>query len=293
MFSEPGNTPYRQIAPSKKASSAGWIAKRGTNGQPRKNNTMIHFPFMRIYNCKCPAPAPRATPFTVHAPFAQQDAHKPARPAPPLQGIKKTGHIRPFSFSIPFRTKRGYSSSGAFSSTAISPKRASYSRRLWIRVSVKAFGRTGRHGDTLQHVGGDDALHTRLGREIGQADAKGNQHVILRVTNLKGIRVGGAHFLGMHVQAHLLFFGHDGSPRLKVSDRVPDIPARCLSDTRKPCRRKSTEPLQKRIRDRQGAFLHLYSFTQENPLPRTFSVFSMMTNACLSCRKMSSSNSRI
>lgn len=28
MFSEPGNTPYRQIAPSKKASSAGWIAKR-------------------------------------------------------------------------------------------------------------------------------------------------------------------------------------------------------------------------------------------------------------------------
>ena len=229
----------------------------------------------------------------MHTPFAR---HKDARTSsaaapPPLQGIKKTGHIRPFSFSIPFRTKRGYSSSGAFSSTAISPKRASYSRRLWIRVSVRRLAVRG----VMAIRSSMSAVTTPFtpGREIGQADAKGNQHVILRVTNLKGIRVGGAHFLGMHVQAHLLFFGHDGSPRLKVSDRVPDIPARCLSDTRKPCRRKSTEPLQKRSRDRQGAFLHLYSFTQENPLPRTFSVFSMMTNACLSCRKMSSSNSRI
>ena len=62
-FSEPGNTPYRQIAPSKKASSAGWIAKRKASNTDDANKPYL-FSFMKIYNCKCPAPAPRATPFT-------------------------------------------------------------------------------------------------------------------------------------------------------------------------------------------------------------------------------------
>jgi hypothetical protein len=63
MFSEPGNTPYRQIAPSKKASSAGWIAKREASNTDDANKP-YPFSFMKIYNCKCTAPAPRATPFT-------------------------------------------------------------------------------------------------------------------------------------------------------------------------------------------------------------------------------------
>lgn len=52
MFSEPGNTPYRQIAPSKKASSAGWIAKRKASNTDDANKP-YPFSFMRIYNCKC------------------------------------------------------------------------------------------------------------------------------------------------------------------------------------------------------------------------------------------------
>ena len=89
MFSEPGNTPYRQIAPSKKASSAGWIAKRKASNTDDANKP-YPFSFMRIYNCKCPAPAPRDT-VHVHTPFAR---HKDARTSsaaapPPLQGIKK------------------------------------------------------------------------------------------------------------------------------------------------------------------------------------------------------------
>ena len=89
MFSEPGNTPYRQIAPSKKASSAGWIAKRKASNTDDANKP-YPFSFMRIYNCKCPAPAPRDT-VHMHTPFAR---HKDARTSsaaapPPLQGIKK------------------------------------------------------------------------------------------------------------------------------------------------------------------------------------------------------------
>ena len=49
MFSEPGNTPYRQIAPSKKASSAGWIAKRKASNTDDANKP-YPFSFMRVYN---------------------------------------------------------------------------------------------------------------------------------------------------------------------------------------------------------------------------------------------------